>query len=123
MALVLVYDGECPLCSQSAKAVRLTLRAGKLILVNARTETDHPIMAQIKARHLDLNKGIVVEYKKRIYFAANALSLIAELSDPADPFNYICVLLFKARPMAKFFYPFLRILRDLSLMISGKKPI
>lgn len=74
----IVYDGECPFCADFTRMVALRRRA-EVSLIDARG-TD-PRIAQIGAG-LDLNRGMAVRWQGRIYYGAEAMTLLLNLSQP-----------------------------------------
>ena len=56
--IVLVYDGECPICSAYCKALALRQLDSGFQVVNAREP--HPIVREINRLGLDLDDGFVL---------------------------------------------------------------
>lgn len=119
----LVYDGDCPFCSAGAQTVRIKQAVGHLQILNAREAEGHPLMAEIKARALDLNEGIVVKLADRLYHGADALHLLAMIGSDKGWLNRLNVTLFRHRAVVRFTYPALKALRGASLKLFGKTPI
>ena len=119
----LVYDGDCPICSMSAKAVKLKRTVGSLSLVNARKDTHHPVLQEIREQNLDLDEGMVLKYSNRLYHGVDALHLIALLSSKDGAFNGLLATLFKYRLSAAICYPVFRCGRNILLFIRGTPPI
>lgn len=113
--IYLIYDHECLLCRQTAKALRLKKAAGKLTTINART--DHPLVNEIISLGYNLNEGIVVLYQNQIYYSSDAIHLLALLSSPSNFFNRINAKLFKYKAIAKSIYPFAKGIRRVLLFI------
>src|ERR1700761_402142 len=82
-----VYDGECPLCRTAARALRIREAVGQLHLINAREERDHPVMKEINARGLDIDKGSVVKFGGQFYHGSDCVMIMALLSSRAGWFN------------------------------------
>lgn len=119
----LVYDGDCPFCSASARMVRIKQAVGRLHILNAREAADHPLMSEIAAQQLDLNQGIVVRFQDRLYHGRDALLLLALIGSETGWLNRLNVALFRNKRTVDFAYPFLRGVRNLALKTLGKKPI
>jgi len=122
-SLWLVYDGDCPFCSATARMYRLRKSVGDLVVVDARTAGDTPLMREIAARGLDLNDGIVASFGGRLYHGADALHLLAMLGSDSGVVNRLNVLLFRNRTTAGAAYPFMKAARNGVLKLLGRKPI
>lgn len=114
-----VYDGECPLCRRAARALRIREAVGRLRLVNARDEANHPIMQEIKARGLDLDKGTVIKFADHFYHGGDAMVVMALLGSRVGWFNRMNALLFRSKSFARFCYPAVRAARNLLLWLKG----
>lgn len=63
-----VYDGECPLCKMGATSFRIRQSVGVLHLINKReVENSHPLIQEINAQQLDLDKGMIIKFGSRLY--------------------------------------------------------
>lgn len=111
----LVYDGECPLCSATAKAIKIRQSVGSLHIINARES--HPILQEIQAAKLNLDEGMVVKYNGVLYHGADAQHILALIGSDNDWLNRMNVLIFRNPLRAKLIYPFLRMMRNLLLRI------
>ncbi len=114
-----VYDGDCPVCSIAASALRIRKAVGGLHLVNAREDKDHPLMAEIKARGLDLDEGMVIKFQDSYYHGADALHVMALLGTGQGWFNRMNACLFRSPTLSKLCYPFLRACRNLAIRLKG----
>jgi predicted DCC family thiol-disulfide oxidoreductase YuxK len=113
--IYLIYDDDCLLCRQSAKALRLKKAVGQLATINART--DHPLVKEVMKKGYDLNEGIIIKYNDRFYYGTDAIHMLALLSSPVGIFNRLNAFLFKHKLSAKLLYPFFKIIRRLLLII------
>lgn len=100
--IYLIYDGECLLCRQSAKALRLKKTVGQLTIINARTE--HPLVNEVMKKGYDLNEGIIVKYNEQFYYGTDAIHMLALLSSPVGIFNRLNAYLFKYKLLTKLLY-------------------
>lgn len=121
--LWLVYDGDCPFCSATARMYRLKKSVGDLQVVNAREAGDMEIMQAITAAKLDLNEGIVARFNGRLYHGAEALHLVALLGSDKDWLNRLNAVLFQNRQTVRFVYPTMKFLRSAVLKLMGRTPI
>lgn len=118
----LIYDGECPICSPTANAIKIKKAAGHLELVDAR-DAAHPIVEQIKSQKINLDAGMVVKVHGQFYHGAAALNFLALIGTESDRFNRLNVLLFRNKYVAALCYPLLRLVRNMLLWIQGVKKI
>jgi predicted DCC family thiol-disulfide oxidoreductase YuxK len=114
-----VYDGECPICSMAAQALRIKQAVGALHLVNARLNTQHPVLAEVNARRLNLDEGMVLKFQGAYYHGQDALHLMALLGSPHGWFNCMNALLFRSRTVARVCYPVMRGMRNMLLYLKG----
>jgi predicted DCC family thiol-disulfide oxidoreductase YuxK len=115
----IIYDGECPVCSYYAHALRIKENAGGLQLIDARENADHPFIKEINSRKLDLDEGMVLVYRDVFYHGQDALHMMALLGSNHGLFNKINALLFSSKTVSKVCYPFLRGARNLLLRLRG----
>jgi predicted DCC family thiol-disulfide oxidoreductase YuxK len=115
-AIYLIYDGECPLCSTSAKALKIRKAVGTLHLINARE--NHPIMQEINLANLNIDKGMVVKFNDTLYHGADAQHILAMIGSNNDFFNRINVWLFRSKTRAHLLYPIFRMLRNILLWLN-----
>jgi len=119
----LVYDGECPFCSNYVKLVRLRRAAGgaAVHLVDARS--DHPIVKEIIDAGLDLDEGMALKIGERLYHGDEVMNQLALLSSPVDVFNRLHYWVFKSPRRAACLYPWLRAGRNATLRLLGRKKL
>jgi len=118
-----IYDGECPLCRNAAKALRLKESIGELHLLDARDASGHPLLAAIRARNLDLDKGMVIYHQGRYFHGRDAMHFMAVYGAPKGLFNRFNRLLFRKPAEAAKVYPLLRGIRNLLLGFLGRGKI
>ncbi|MCK1740352.1 DUF393 domain-containing protein [Bradyrhizobium sp. 139] len=116
-----VYDGECPLCSRYVLLYQLREQGQRVHLIDARSE--HPILGEIRAHNLDLNEGMVVRWRGRYHYGAEAMYLLATLAGEATFFNRVNRLVFSRPRLARAIYPTLVRGRKLLLRLLGRKLI
>jgi predicted DCC family thiol-disulfide oxidoreductase YuxK len=114
-----VYDGECPLCRMAARALRIREAVGKLHLINAREDTLHPVIQEINARGLDIDKGTVIKFGGNLYHGGDAMVMMALLGSNSGWFNRLNATLFKSPIFARLCYPTIRGGRNLLLWFKG----
>jgi len=116
-----VYDGECPFCSRYVLLYQLRERGQRVHLIDARSS--HPIVSEIRTRNLNLNDGMVVRWRGRYHYGAEAMHLLATLAKDGSFFNRINRMLFSHPQAARALYPALVRARKLLLRLLGRKLI
>ncbi|TAA48551.1 MULTISPECIES: DCC1-like thiol-disulfide oxidoreductase family protein [Corallincola] len=119
--VLLIYDGECPVCRRYAQAVRVSQQFGGLETLSAR-EPD-PRVGEIIAQGYDLDEGMVVQLEGVNYHGADALNVMAMISTQKGWFNRFNFFLFKSPKLAKLCYPMMRAGRNLLLRLLGVKKL
>jgi predicted DCC family thiol-disulfide oxidoreductase YuxK len=117
--LWLVYDGECPVCRNYCRYVRLREAAGRLHLVDARQPG--ALMDEITRAGLDIDQGMVLKVRGALYYGDEAIYMITLMSTRADWFNRLAYLFFGTRLAAGIFYPLGKAFRNLLLKMLGIK--
>ena len=118
---VLVYDGECPVCSTYVRYVRIRESVGTITLIDARE--GGPWVRRIQEEGLDLNEGMVLVYGNRIYHGADCIHMLALLSSPSGLFNRANAAIFRRPGLARVLYPVLRSGRNLLLRLLGRSKL
>lgn len=119
--LLLVYDGECPVCHAYSRLVNIRDSVGDLKLVNARENTE--ILREITAKGLDIDQGMVLKMGGSFYYGAEALHVLALMGSRSGAFNRMNYWVFKSKTVSACLYPVLRFFRNLLLKILGKSKI
>ena len=107
-----IYDGECPMCTKAALALRIKKAYGDLTLINARENLDHPIVLQITELKLDLDEGMVLYDGDHFYHGKEALKLMARYGDRKGLFNLFNKSFFRFDLIARLLYPSMRSVRN-----------
>lgn len=115
--LYLIYDDECPLCRNSAHALRIKKATGKLVLINAREP--HPLTHSAYERGFDPDKGIIVIFNDQYYYGADAVHFLAMLNSPLRVINRMAATLLRSRLSAKIIYPLVKSIRRLLISFKG----
>lgn len=115
----LVYDGECPFCTQYARLTRLRSTLGELKIINARD--GGPQVDEVKALGLKIDEGMVLKMDDSYYHGADCLHRLALMSSQSGIFNRLTYALFKNERLSQFMYPVLRAGRNFVLRILGRK--
>jgi predicted DCC family thiol-disulfide oxidoreductase YuxK len=115
--LWLVYDGECPVCRNYCKYIRLRETVGRLHLVDARQPG--PLMDEITRAGLDIDQGMVLKLRGQLYYGDAAIYMITLMSTRTGWFNRLAFLFFGTRLAARVFYPAGKAIRNLLLKLLG----
>lgn len=119
--LKIVYDGDCPFCSEYMRVTRLRAAVGDVEIIDARS--NHPFVSDVKAMGYDLNEGMLAEYQDQIYFGADCMHLLALLSNRSGVLNKTIAAVMKQRRVARLLYPALRLGRNTTLRLMGRQRI
>lgn len=119
--IILVYDKQCPVCDTYCQVLRIRKTAGKLIIVNARDDSE--VMAEITDQGLDIDQGMVLKMGNKLYYGSDAIHALALISSRTGIFNRLNYWLFKSKTVSRLFYPLLRIFRNMLLKMLGKTKI
>ena len=118
---VVVYDGECPFCRRFATMVRLRSAVGKVCLVDARAGS--PIVARLRSKGIDLDRGNVFSYGGRDYVGPEALTAISMLAGLGGGTGRAFAWIMRSPFRARLLYPILRGMRNLALRVKGTPQI
>lgn len=114
-----VYDGECPVCTRAARALQIRRSVGRLHLVDARKDENHPLVREVTGLRLDLDEGMVLKFQGVCYHGEDALHMMALLGSSKGWFNQATAFLFRSRLLARLCYPPMRAIRNLLLRLNG----
>lgn len=103
-----VYDGECPMCTSAAHALRIKKDYGSIHLINARKMANDPLVDEINQRGLDLDEGMVIYASDRFYHGKEALRFMARYGEASNVFTAFCKSLFWSGSISSLTYPWMR---------------
>lgn len=103
-----VYDGECPICTHAAEALRIKDQYGSLHTINAREVDADPLIAEINRRGLDLDEGMVIYADGQFFYGKDALRFIARYGENKNLFMMTFKGLFWSDHLSRLMYPWLR---------------
>ncbi|VVC76606.1 hypothetical protein AQUSIP_19290 [Aquicella siphonis] len=116
-SVLLIYDGDCPLCDSFAKMIKIRESVGHFEMINARQP--HPVLDEINAKKLDLDQGVVVKYNNHFYHGPDAMHILGLMSSDHDWFNCFNALLFRSKIISRLFYPLFKYVRNGLLWWNG----
>ena len=117
--IVLIYDGECPICCRYSAYVRLRQKMN-LELTNAREAPD--MVADLKGRGYDLNQGMALLWGERVYLGRDALLVIDGLTYAQGFWDAPLRLMLRIPGFARVVYPICKAVRWIALKLLGKNP-
>lgn len=117
-ALTVVYDGECPFCSNYVRLMALRRSVGAVALVDARA--GGPVVEEIVRQGYDLNEGMVVRHGRTLYYGADALVLLSSLSADGTVLSRGLSRLLRSPARARLLYPAMKLGRRATLTLLGR---
>jgi predicted DCC family thiol-disulfide oxidoreductase YuxK len=122
--LLLIYDGDCPLCRNFVVAQRLQKQFGTLTLLNARqlAAQQPELLAEIQQHHLVLDQTMLLRCNGSWLKGPDVLQLLASVNE-ASWRNRLWLWWFKSSHRARFSYPLLRAGRNLVLKLLKIPPL
>ncbi len=103
-----VYDGDCPVCTRVAEALRIKQEFGSLSLLNAREISDDPLIDEINRQGLDLDEGMVIYSHEQFYHGKDVLKFMARYGAAKNFFMSASIALFWSDIFARIMYPWMR---------------
>ena len=120
-SMIVIYDGECPFCSNYVRLMALRKTVGRVELVNARQS--HPFVRDLQTAGYDLNEGMAVIFGGKIYYGYEAVTLLSRLSDTSSVSARALSALLRDPARARRIYPWMRLCRNLTLKALGRTKI
>ncbi len=115
-----IYDGECPFCTDFVKAMRIKNVADKLELIDARKDVYQHLL---NGKIFDLNEGMLVIIDDQYYHASDAVQILSLVATPLSWLNKVNFVLFRTPTIANIYYPVCRFIRNLALRMKGVSKI
>lgn len=103
-----VYDGDCPVCTRAAEALRIKQEYGTLTILNAREVIDDPLIDEVNRRGLDLDEGMVIYADGLFYHGKDALRFMAKYGEAKNTLMSISKGLFWSDVLSRILYPWMR---------------
>jgi predicted DCC family thiol-disulfide oxidoreductase YuxK len=119
--VVIVYDGQCPFCSNYVRLVKLRRSVGVVKFVDARSNDG--VIQELKLAGVDLNEGMAVVIGGKTYYGKDAVVLLSTLSDSGNFLGRIFAFVLKSPRRARILYPYMKAGRRMTLMLLGRQQI
>lgn len=116
--LTVVYDGECPFCSNYVRLMALRRSVGTVALVDARA--GGPLVEDLARRGYDLDNGMVVRHGRSLYYGPDALVLLSTLSEDRGAIGRVLSRLLRSPTRARLLYPAMKLGRRATLSLLGR---
>ena len=117
----IIYDGECPYCSNYVALQRLRAEVGNVDLIDARS--DDPLVDLVVKLGYDLDHGMIFIRNGKVYYGGEAVNILALLSSSHTLFGRITRIVFGQPAITRLMYPVLKCGRNLTLRLLGREPI
>ncbi|MGB0848719.1 MAG: DCC1-like thiol-disulfide oxidoreductase family protein [Thiolinea sp.] len=111
----LFYDGDCPFCSRYSELMQARDKLGQFAIISLREDQDS--VEEFRDLGLDLEQGFVFRYNGEIYHGADAMNVLATVTQQKDPLLRLNHWFFGKRTISKWLYPVLRFGRWLVLRV------
>lgn len=121
MKIQIVYDQECPFCSDFVRILRIKSVGNEVEMINAR-ETSSEIISKLSEKY-NLDDGMIVILDGTEYYGDRAAHILSILSTTNAFRGKLYQLILRNKRIASFAYPVLVILRKLYFKLIGKKLI
>jgi predicted DCC family thiol-disulfide oxidoreductase YuxK len=116
-SLVIVYDGKCPFCTNYVRLMTLRQAIGHVDVVDARS--DAVVVDDLRSKGYDLDEGMAALYGGKVYYGADAVSVISLLSGDGKWVAKSLARLLRDSRRARFLYPLMKLGRRLVLSVLG----
>ena len=114
----IVYDGDCPFCSNYVYLMRLKDAVGLVHLIDARERPE--LVAEARQQGFDPDMGMLVAYNSRIYAGGEAMTLLSLMATRSGVLNRSFAWMFSSKRRSEIIYPALRLGRSIALKLLGR---
>ncbi len=118
---VVIYDGDCPFCSNYVKFQRLRETLGNVVLIDARSVPG--IVKDFENAGMPLDDGMALILSGQIYYGADCVNRLAMLSSRHGSFNKINAWVFSSPRVSRLCYPWMKLGRSAVLRLLGRKKL
>ena len=113
----ILYDGDCPVCSNWIAMSRLRKIDKGVAVLDARQHPD--LVAKFRSQGREINKGMIVQLPDRTLYGAVAMQFIAAAGVPSGVVSRAILATFRLDKV-RVIYPVLVFLRGILLRLLGK---
>ena len=116
--ITIIFDGECPLCQDYVRRLRLAEVAAGVELVAARTTHSAGITAWQNG--YDLDQGMLALIGNNALYGSEAVAALARLSSDSPVFNRLNHSVLSRSGVSRILYPLFKAARRMALTVKGK---
>jgi predicted DCC family thiol-disulfide oxidoreductase YuxK len=116
--MTVVYDGQCPFCTNYVSLMNIRRSVGKVALVDARENS--PIVKMLADEGYDLDEGMAVVFGDRVYYGEDAVTFISSLADRTSLASRLIAALLANPNRAAALYPIMKRGRRIALNLLGR---
>ena len=117
--VTIVYDGECPFCSDFVSLNRLKEHGYTVKIINAR-DTKNSVVIDLR-KNFDIDKGMIVIHGEKVLYGSSAARFISSFNSYGILRASLYRLMLANQKIANILYPVLVFLRKLYFRLVGKK--
>jgi hypothetical protein len=121
MADYILYDGECPVCSQYMALANLRKVAPSIQVIDARQRPD--LVEEHRKNGVEINEGMVIKIGENVMSGADAFATINRFAAPRSAFPKFCLRLLSMGSAPRLLYPALKFGRRILLIALRRKMI
>jgi predicted DCC family thiol-disulfide oxidoreductase YuxK len=118
---LLLYDGECPFCSNYVGLIALRKQSPNFRVLDACREP--ALCRALAAEGHDIDEGMILKWRGEIYYGSDAIHVLSLITHNIGLSGRLNRWIFRSRKRARLLYPFLRRGRNAVLRILGRRPI
>lgn len=113
----LIYDGDCPFCSNFVKLTRLRETVGTIRIVNARDASSQ--LDEALSAGFVIDEGMLLKIDDQYYHGADCMNRIALLTSRSGFINKTILFIFRSHRLSQILYPILRFFRNTTIKLLG----
>ena len=117
----IIYDGDCPFCTNYIRYLRLRESVGPVELLDARENI--ALVQKLLAEGFDLDDGMVYVDNENVFHGDDAIHRLALLTTTSSIFNKLNHMIFRSSAISRALYPVLKLGRNTSLCFLRRKKI
>ena len=114
-SISIIYDGLCPICRYATRIYRLKEQYGDIILVDARSEKNHPLLHVVNQEKINLDDGMALYINGEMYHGYRAAHIMALHGLSYNTLTHIFIPLFRSKILARLLYPPMKLARRILL--------
>lgn len=118
MKVVVLYDDDCPFCTDFVLMLNARKNGYDIDLISARENNSY--VQKVKSLNLNLDDGMVVFFKDKVLYGSEAANFIVGISS-SRKIRYVFYKIFLQNNfIARLVYPILVIFRKVFFRLTGR---